>query len=334
MNTQPKIRWYHSPVPKEVLKNLTQRSDAKGCIQILSQLLITTSAGIITYISFQKFSLWVSIPIFFIYSTIHSFLGLSGAGHELCHKTVFKTKFWNEFFMKIVAFLSWTDYVFFRASHVRHHQYTVHKGLDLEVVLPLKFSRWQWLFLFTFNLPGLVNNIKTIIRRSLGILTTEWELRLYPVNNKIERKRLFAWSRILLLGHLTLAILFVLSGQWTLLLLITFASYFCGWLNFLVSFPQHVGLQPSVPDFRLCCRTVILNPVFAYFYWQMNYHIEHHMYAGVPFYNLKKLHEAIKEDCSTPYRGLRAAWKDMLMIIDKQRKDPSYFYVPTLPNAK
>jgi fatty acid desaturase len=334
MNIQPKIRWYHSPVPKEVLKNLTERSDAKGFIQILSQLVLTTIAGIISYISFQRLPLWASIPIFSVYATFYSFLGFAGAGHELSHRTVFKTKFWNEFFMIIVSFLSWSDYVFFRASHTRHHQYTVHKGLDLEVELPLKYRRKTWFFMFTFNLPGLINNLKTIIRRSLGILTGEWEKRLYPVNNKKERQRLFAWSRILLIGHLTLAILFVLSGQWTLLLLITFAQYFCGWLNHLCGFPQHVGLQPNVPDFRLCCRTVILNPVFAFFYWQMNYHIEHHMYAGVPFYNLKKLHEAIKDDVPTPYGGLRAAWKDMLVIINKQEKDPSYFYVPTLPSSK
>ena len=34
-----------------------------------------------------------------------------------------------------------------------------------------------------------------------------------------------------------------------------------------------------VPDFRLTTRTFYLNnPVVRNWYWQMNYHIEHHMY--------------------------------------------------------
>lgn len=43
---------------------------------------------------------------------------------------------------------------------------------------------------------------------------------------------------------------------------------------------QHAGLSDNVPDFRLCCRTMILNPFFRFLYWHMNYHTEHHMYAA------------------------------------------------------
>eukprot|EP00493_Phyllostaurus_siculus_P012731 UN12918 len=34
-------------------------------------------------------------------------------------------------------------------------------------------------------------------------------------------------------------------------------------------------------------------------YWYMNFHIEHHMYANVPCYNLPALHEAINTTCHT-----------------------------------
>ena len=44
------------------------------------------------------------------------------------------------------------------------------------------------------------------------------------------------------------------------------------------------GLQDYVPDFRLCYRRFLVNPVVRFLYWHMNFHIEHHMYAAVPCY--------------------------------------------------
>ena len=35
-----------------------------------------------------------------------------------------------------------------------------------------------------------------------------------------------------------------------------------------------------------------LNPLFDFLYWRMGWHIEHHMFAGIPCYNLAKLHAA------------------------------------------
>ena len=84
-------------------------------------------------------------------------------------------------------------------------------------------------------------------------------------------------------------------------------------------------------DFRLCTRTVILNPFVRLLYRHMNYHIEHHMFAAVPCYNLGKLHAAIKHDSPAPSRGLIAAWKEIIGILQQQRVDPVYQYAPELP---
>jgi fatty acid desaturase len=116
--------------------------------------------------------------------------------------------------------------------------------------------------------------------------------------------------------------------------LVTFAPFYAGWLNFLCGFTQHVGLQPNVPDFRLCCRTVIMNPLCRFLYWYMNYHVEHHMYAAVPCYNLARLRQAIADDLPPAYPSLLAAWREMLAIIRKQRDDPDYFFVPPLPEGR
>ena len=94
---------------------------------------------------------------------------------------------------------------------------------------------------------------------------------------------------------------------------------------------QHAGLQDDVPDFRLCCRTFTLNRFAQFLYWDMNYHIEHHMYAAVPCYNLGRLHQLIKHDLAPCPHGLAATWKEIGDIQKMQKADPEYQHVMPLP---
>jgi fatty acid desaturase len=43
-------------------------------------------------------------------------------------------------------------------------------------------------------------------------------------------------------------------------------------------------------------RTVLSNPAHSFFWNNINYHIGHHVYPGVPWYNLQKLHAAISPE--------------------------------------
>ena len=86
-------------------------------------------------------------------------------------------------------------------------------------------------------------------------------------------------------------------------------------------------------DFRRCCRTVLLGPVTRFLYWHMNYHVEHHMYPSVPFYNLGKLRQAIADDLPPATRGLWRSWAQMLPILWRQRRDPDYVFTPPLPTG-
>ena len=46
---------------------------------------------------------------------------------------------------------------------------------------------------------------------------------------------------------------------------------------------QHAGLAEDVLDHRLNTRTVYLNLINRYLYWNMGFHIEHHMFPMVPY---------------------------------------------------
>jgi len=59
---------------------------------------------------------------------------------------------------------------------------------------------------------------------------------------------------------------------------------------------QHFNL--SADDIRgryeNSTRTVVLDPVTAFFYADMNYHLEHHQFPSIPHYNLRAVHKAFK----------------------------------------
>ena len=54
------------------------------------------------------------------------------------------------------------------------------------------------------------------------------------------------------------------------------------------------------------------------------------MFAGVPCYNLKKLHNAVADNMPEP-RSLANAWREMLDTWQRQQSDPAYFYDTPVP---
>jgi fatty acid desaturase len=74
-----------------------------------------------------------------------------------------------------------------------------------------------------------------------------------------------------------------------------------------------------------------MNPVFRFLYWNMNYHVDHHMFPMVPYHALPQLHEAIKADCAPAYPGTVAAYAELIPALLRQTTDPAYHVVRPLP---
>ena len=82
---------------------------------------------------------------------------------------------------------------------------------------------------------------------------------------------------------------------------------------------------------RLNSRTVYMNPIFRFLYWNMNYHVEHHMFPMIPYHALPRLHEAIKADCPPAYPNTLAAYREIFSALCRQMRDPAYFVKRELP---
>jgi fatty acid desaturase len=346
MNEQSKINWYRCKVDKAVMSGLMKRSDARAFAQVIPQLGLYAATATLAYLLYLNVNArnwpW-ALPLLlagvFLHGTFASFFG-GIACHELCHKTPFKTQFWNGFFLRIYAFLGWFDPIGYRASHIRHHQSTLYHDYDGEVVLPQGFDWHGFLFVFrtlTTSPTGIFRNLRFWFNAALGRLNVDaffkakWLNEVVPESNPELRRDLIRWARVVVVGHLALAALFIATGHWFLIVLITFGCHYCSWFVTLCGAPQHVGLSSDVPDFRLNTRTYTSGWLPAFCYWNMQYHCEHHMFPAVPFYNLPRLREAVRHDMPPAPHGLWATWKELRRILRRLREDRNYVFVPPLP---
>merc|ERR1712054_38934 len=111
-----------------------------------------------------------------------------------------------------------------------------------------------------------------------------------------------------------------------------FLPYTLGaWHFVLTGVFQHASLQQDVLDHRLNTRTCYINPVSAFIYWNMHYHIEHHMFPMVPYYNLPELHKVLAPQLPKPYNSIYEVYCEMIPALIKQCSDPEYFTERPLP---
>jgi len=317
-----KVKWYKTEIDKETLKELKQRSNVHGFTQSFLQLAIGSGTAYFSFYAWYNLHWGIFALALFVHSAYMGFLSVVAACHELSHGTAFKSKGLNNFFYYIFSFISWSNPVLFKASHSHHHRYTLLGQHDQEAVLPGEFRVRDFLKSFILSPPFWWQPLSRHWKHSLGQLTSEWDKNIFPDSRPKKRRQLANWARFIIYGHLVLMVISILFGYWILIPIILFPAY-GGWFAHLFGAAQHLGMQSGVPDFRRNSRTMILNPVGAFLYWQMNYHTEHHMFPAVPFYNLRKLHKLLHEDgAPEPNHGLWDAWKEIRMIQKKQRETP------------
>jgi len=324
-----KVQWYRTPLPRETLAKLNAKSDFKGFLQAGGHFGLMCCTGALVLYGAYHWPWWTVPFLLLLHGTVCSF-AINGV-HELVHKSVFKTQWLNQFFLRIFGFVGWIHFEHFYNSHVRHHQFTLHPPEDLEVVLPLKVVVKHF-FKYGFIAPkGPYYHIKNCVRLARGKFEGEWERRLFPDDVPEKQKPIIGWARTLLVSHGLVFAVSMVEHWWLVPVVVSFTNGYGALLFLFCNNTQHVGLQDKVPDFRLCTRSFTVNPIVEFLYWHMNYHIEHHMYAAVPCYNLKQLHQAIEHDLPPTANGLWAVWQQIIPILKTQTFDPNYQYVVELP---
>jgi fatty acid desaturase len=314
--------WYRTPVRREAMKELMRRSDGPA-IRDTAIWLGAMAAALAGGVWFWG-SLWCA-PFFFVYGTLYGSASDS-RWHECGHRTAFKTQWMNDAVYEIASFMLMRNPVTWRWSHARHHTDTIIVGRDAEIAA----MRPPELVRIALNYFGIVDawrSLPTLARNAAGILSDD-EKDFIPAS---EQGKAVTAARVHVAIYAATLAAVLGSGSLLPLMAVGLPRLYGAWHLVLVGLLQHGGLADNVVDFRLNTRTVYMNPISSFLYWNMNYHIEHHMYPLVPFHALPRLHELVKEDLPPANPSIWDAYREMIPALIRQLRNEDYFVERKLP---
>jgi Na+-transporting NADH:ubiquinone oxidoreductase subunit F len=316
--------WYASPVPREKMRELLQRRDGPAMRDTIIWFALIVASGWAGYKLWQAGSWWAAMP-FMIYGVLYASTSDS-RWHEAGHGTAFKTDWLNNALYEIASFMVMRESSVWRWSHTRHHSDTIVVGRDPEIAVPRPPNLASLLLNF-FALPVIPKYFRHILIHCMGRITPD-EKTFIPES---EYPAVVFRARIYLLIYASVIGLAVWQRSILPLMFIGLPTLYGSWLMPIYGYTQHAGLAENVLDHRLNCRTVYMNFVNRYLYWNMNYHVEHHMFPLVPYHKLPRLHEIVRPDMPVPYKNLWIAWREIIPAVLRQVKDPAYFVKRKLP---
>ena len=313
--------WYHTDIPRAEMKKLMRRSDQPA---IRDTVIYYGAMIVLAVVAINLWPSWWSAPFWLAYGVLYG-SGADSRWHECGHGTAFKTPWMNDVVYQIACFMIVRNPVVWRWSHARHHTDTIIVGRDPEIAAmrPPDVLKIAGLFLGYGTLPSW----KRMLQHAAGRLTAE-EASYIPER---ERHKAFLAPRIWTLIYAATIALAIYLGSILPLMVIGLPSLYGAWHSVMTGLLQHAGMAEDVIDHRLNSRTVLINPISRFIYWNMNYHIEHHMFPMVPYHTLPKLHAMIKDDLPAPNTGIADGYKEVVAALWKQLSEPDYRIHHALP---
>lgn len=314
--------WYTTPISKEKMDELLTRDDGPGVRDCIIWFGLLFTFGMFGLLSWGT---WWAVPTFLLYGVIYATTSDS-RWHESSHGTAFKTPWMNDALYELASFMVFRESTPWRWSHARHHSDTIIMGRDPEIVVQ-RPTNLKGLMLSFFAFGGTWSSIKNMWTHAWGrMLDSE---KCYVPES--EYQKVFFKARIYLLIYVAVLLLSFSLGSILPLMFIGLPTFYGSWLMPIYGYTQHAGLAENVLDHRLNCRTVHMNFIHRYLYWNMGYHIEHHMFPMVPYHQLPKLHELMKADCPRAYTSLWEAWREIIPIVFLQAQNPNLYVKRELP---
>ncbi len=293
-----------SVIPPDRLRQLSRRSDARGWLQVVSHFgaIAVTAAAIHASIG----SPLVILP-FLLHGVAINYL--YAGQHELSHATVFRTRWLNVFFGRLIGFILITPRDADRIQHFAHHRHTQIWRKDGEL-----FRAPFTLGSYLMRLSGIAYwraNIVALILYASGRVDE-------PYIVGTDRAVVIREARLHLAGYAAIALVSWETASsaaivyWLAPMLLTKPAHQ------LQNLIEHVGL-PHSGDIFENTRSTRTNAVMRWLCWNMQYHTAHHAYPSVPFHRLKTLDREVfaargQRPPSMTYLGFQRAIVRALMV--------------------
>lgn len=222
---------------------------------------------------------WLARGLLYVVAAA-SLHGISLFTHEAVHGGLSTRPWLNRLGGMLCAWPVLQNLAAYKVLHLRHHR-DLGGGLDPDHYANYTGRRWLELAMHVGRLllgyPAYITMIPI-----LG-----WK------HGKASEKRWIAFEVAMVVAGAVLAGVFVpwpvLLHAWVIPMVI---------INTLVNIrgmSQHTFLTQSSHPVR-GSRTILSNPVTRFFMCNENYHLEHHLYPRVPWYNLPVLHQSLRTE--------------------------------------
>ncbi|MBG1261235.1 fatty acid desaturase family protein [Nostoc commune] len=222
-----------------------------------------------------------------IWLAAHGILLFAWVGHEGFHLSLHRNKFVSALTGTFFASALPTYFETGAAiSHWNHHRFT-NQASDPDCQIFQQFqSFWSRLFLarIVANFKYFTNTVKMALNQPLSYS--------YKFPFKSRSIIVLAWANITfsllwLAFYIYVTICDPVTGLVSILLPAT-VMYF---ISSLQPYLEHTGTEIGLAR----DAKTQTSPIFTWLYFGNNYHLEHHLYPGVPCYRLPAVHRLLKE---------------------------------------
>lgn len=213
--------------------------------------------------------------------------------HDATHYRFLKNRYWNDLLSNVFTMYPiFTSIETYRRNHLAHHQ-NLNTDHDPDWVAKLGKRG----FTFPQSRSEFFMMLASYLVLYQGIMDAIWFFKRFGSDvGKRERKPEPIVPRIIFYIVLFSALTFF--GIWKIYLLFWVVPYLSTFFMFqyIRSVSEHFG-GLEYDNLLSSTRTVKTNWLEKFFLapHSVGYHLEHHLYPGVPYYNLPKLHRLLME---------------------------------------
>ena len=310
--------WFKCDIDRKTLKALSKRADRPAILHFGAYftVLACLSAALV-----HTWGSWWAVGVMMLYSAVWSFG--NAAGHEACHGTPFRSHGLNQALLYLCSWmLSWEP-VSLKWVHARHHTHTSDVGSDAEYLLPNPV-RWLDILSLACGWNQVWHYNKELVQLAVGHANHFIRVSV----PETELPRVFRNARLFLGSYIAIIGIAVWMQSWLPICLLLLPRALGAPVHGVLRITQHGALATGIKDHRFTTRTMSLNPVLQFFYCNMNYHVEHHMFPMVPFHALKRLHETVREQMPIPSKGVFGAMGEVFATKSRQKEAPGYVLQP------
>ena len=271
----------HHLIPTAALRELNRRSDRAGWIQTLGHGALILASGWVWGNGALPWAVRLPALLLLGWGLAFCFCAM----HESGHRTAFEHRAVNDAVAWWAGVLSFYNADFYRRYHQWHHRYTNQPGLDPELEDAPPTSRSGYLLQLS-GLPWWIGKLRGHWRGLRG----EFAANPYIPADAAPSVRASLWKQAAVYA----AVLGLSLPGWN-----GFLLWF--WLLPLalgqpllrfVLLAEHGGCTNSDDGLANTRTTHTLAPL-RWLMWNMPYHVEHHLFASVPFHALAAAHGLI-----------------------------------------